>query len=286
VTSHETLIAMRVIHILDRNAVKDWLDGAPDKTLGKQVLDELASLNRGEAWVWSPEAKFGPVAIKFPMFKTYDSFAAPTDQSTKKLKGWASVDLEDVKAKLESVVEEAKASDPAALKAEIARLKREAGKTQAPAPPSWPDQRNEVATLQREVKEAFEEGREQGIVDGLAMAREVLNNFGPPQRRKLAVARAAPAIQQEQPKVEQARAPAPRPPAVATGNGKLPPGEQAVLIAAVQYGGVDRDQLSVLTGYKRSSRDAYIARLRDKGLVEVSSWTGKPLTKSPPKPRI
>lgn len=53
---------------------------------------------------------------------------------------------------------------------------------------------------------------------------------------------------------------------------KLPPGEQATLTAAVQYaeyGGVDRDQLSVLTGYRRSSRDAYISRLAKQGYVTV-----------------
>jgi hypothetical protein len=50
----------------------------------------------------------------------------------------------------------------------------------------------------------------------------------------------------------------------------LPPGEKAVLIAAGQFEGVDRDQLSVLTGYKRSSRDAYIARLITRGFVTVN----------------
>lgn len=49
----------------------------------------------------------------------------------------------------------------------------------------------------------------------------------------------------------------------------LPPGERAVLTAAIQHGGVDRKALTVLTGYKRSSRDAYIQRLLSKGLVEV-----------------
>jgi hypothetical protein len=275
-TSHETLIAMRVIHILDRNAVKDWLDGAPDKTLGKQVLDELASLNRGEAWVWSPEAKFGPARVRFPMFKTYDSFAAPTDQSTKKLKGWASVDLEDVKAKLESVVEEAKASDPAALKAEIARLKREAGKTQAPAPPSWPDQRNEVATLQREVKEAFEEGREQGIVDGLAMAREVLNNFGPPQRRKLAVARAQPVVEQEQPNVERIPRPAPPPPAISSDESPGLSGSQRQFLTALAWwdalGHKDpsRAQVAAIAGWRVTSGHLknVSGSLKSAGLIE------------------
>lgn len=49
----------------------------------------------------------------------------------------------------------------------------------------------------------------------------------------------------------------------------LPKGEQAVLIACAQYPrGVTRRQLTVLTGYKRSTRDAYILRLRDRQCIE------------------
>lgn len=51
----------------------------------------------------------------------------------------------------------------------------------------------------------------------------------------------------------------------------LPPGERAVLTACAQFGhALGREQLTVLTGYKRSSRDAYIARLKEKGMVEQS----------------
>ena len=34
--------------------------------------------------------------------------------------------------------------------------------------------------------------------------------------------------------------------------------------------GVTRQQLTILTGYKRSTRDAYIQRLRERGHVEAS----------------
>src|SRR3546814_19433009 len=70
VTSHETLIAMRVIHNLDRNAIKDWIDGCPDPATGREVLLTLASMDRGEGWGWSPEAKFWTESLKFPMFST------------------------------------------------------------------------------------------------------------------------------------------------------------------------------------------------------------------------
>jgi len=52
---------------------------------------------------------------------------------------------------------------------------------------------------------------------------------------------------------------------------ELPKGEVATLRALIQFPkGLQRSQLTVLTGYKRSTRDAYIARLREKGLVETN----------------
>lgn len=54
-------------------------------------------------------------------------------------------------------------------------------------------------------------------------------------------------------------------------NGHLPPGEHATLTAALTYpDGLERKRLGVLTGYKRSSRDAYIVRLQAKGLVDTN----------------
>jgi uncharacterized protein len=48
----------------------------------------------------------------------------------------------------------------------------------------------------------------------------------------------------------------------------LPKGERAVLTAVAQHAdGVTREQLTVLTGYKRSTRDAYVQRLRERGHV-------------------
>jgi len=51
---------------------------------------------------------------------------------------------------------------------------------------------------------------------------------------------------------------------------KLPIGETKILSAIIQNHGCTRQQITVLTGYKRSSRDAYLQRLSVKGLVEIS----------------
>lgn len=127
-TSCETLVAMRVIHAADRGAVEDWIEGCGDPTQGKVVLNSLAGMARGEAFVWSPEAGFGPERVRFPMFETFDSFAPPQLQKKVSTAGWADVDLDAVKEKLAQVIEESKANDPSELRREIAKLKQELAK--------------------------------------------------------------------------------------------------------------------------------------------------------------
>lgn len=131
-TCTETLVAMRVNHPLDRAAVKEWIDGCGDPKNGAEVLNSLAGMPRGEAWVWSPEIGFLE-RLKFPAIQTFDSFAAPTLDEKEAPKGWATVDLDEVRSKLAHVVEEAKSNDPAMLKAEVRRLKAELSKTEQTA---------------------------------------------------------------------------------------------------------------------------------------------------------
>jgi hypothetical protein len=55
-------------------------------------------------------------------------------------------------------------------------------------------------------------------------------------------------------------------------SGILPQGEKAILVACAQYpNGATREQLTVLTGYKRSSRDAYLQRLGNKNYIRIQN---------------
>lgn len=56
--------------------------------------------------------------------------------------------------------------------------------------------------------------------------------------------------------------------AMAADNERLPAGEAKVLAAIVQHGPLDRPHITRLAGYKRSSRDAYLNRLRNRGLID------------------
>jgi uncharacterized protein len=132
-TSADTLIAMRVLAPHDRSAVEDWIKGCGDMGAGKEVLNSLASLQRGEGWIWYPEGAH-LIRAKFPNIKTFDSSATPTDgHAATAPKGAAEIDLAEIKAALADAVREAEANDPKLLRAEIARLKREAAKPTAAA---------------------------------------------------------------------------------------------------------------------------------------------------------
>lgn len=301
VTSAETLIAMRVIHPLDRGAIRDWIDGCGDSTKGKEVLDTLASMQRGEGWVWSPEIGFGPKVVKFPMFKTYDSFKAQVAQHPEKLKGWADVDLKEVTAKLADVVKEAEATDPKKLQARIRELEKQVSKkghvaavlnltelgkrmpnptiTVTPDPKVIeraikPIRAEHLAALKRARTRLVSLARvpiagfadlHDSMVASTDLEMEALEKISGGESIKGEVRTT------EHPAPHQNRviAASPRP---IESNGRLPEGELAILKATAQYDeGVERDQLTTLTGYKRSTRDAYLLRLRNKQFVAEKS---------------
>lgn len=161
-TSAETLIAMRVLHLSDRGAVSDWIKGCGDAD-GGQVLSSLAPMARGEAWVWSPEIGFGPERVKFPLFHTYDSFRPQSMEDAKHLTGWAEVDLDEIRTKMATIVQQAQADDPRELRRQVAerdkRIVQLERSVVGPVPPQVQIQKESVLTdADRAVFERFSEG--------------------------------------------------------------------------------------------------------------------------------
>jgi uncharacterized protein len=99
-TCCETLIACKAITKWDRDASKDWIDGAADPAHGKELLITLAEMPKPDAWVWCPEEKFGPVRLSFPMFSTFDSFRPPTSYASVKLTEWKIPDIDAIRARM------------------------------------------------------------------------------------------------------------------------------------------------------------------------------------------
>ncbi len=277
VTSNETLIAMRVIHPLDRNAIKEWIDGSPDRDKGKEVLESLASMKRGEGWVWSPEIGFGPKHIAFPLFETFDSFAAPKNEADRHPKGWADVDLEEVKTKLADVVKDAEANDPKLLQARIRELERQVAQKVPEVDPR---------AMAEAEQRGYERGRQDGYHDGRAdviaaishvshRLAELVDDVKQKREAHYANAQTAPHFrsaasnQVEKPEV---RARAPRPAASGSGDPSLGnTGKRRILIALAQNPeGLTGTKLSLLTGISQGGGTwrTYMGELRGAGWIE------------------
>jgi hypothetical protein len=122
-TSAETLIAMRVIAPHDRRAVQDWIDGCAGED-GDDVIDTLASLPKGEGWIWYPGRQHPPAPSSrrsAPSTRRQRRWMARRSRSRK---GAATIDLTEIKAALADAVKEAEANDPKLLRAEIAKLRK------------------------------------------------------------------------------------------------------------------------------------------------------------------
>lgn len=325
----ETLIAMRVLHPTDRQAVEDWVKGQGDPVKAKEVLDSLAKLERGEGWLWYPEGDI-LVKTKFPQILSYDSSRTPDDKgAVPPPAGMADIDLSGVKAAMQEAIKEAQENDPKALKAEIKLLKIAAGKKAPPAPaPKIVNSvvvdraaerllRDEIRELKQLVEvlmkfvinveakkfaetdveqlkaavtaavekctgqiQAHLEGRNKELARLKSEAAALIEKVNAIKARKpgtvtidVTVSKADPSapfsVSMFKPPTTHHSAS----PRTSGDAGDLGRGERLVLIAIAQYGdgGVTREQLSVLTGYKRRSRDTYLQRLQAAGLCEAKN---------------
>lgn len=262
----EVLVALRLTGPHDRKAIETWVQHNADQDQARELLSSLAQLPVGTAWVWSPGwlDVFKTVAIRAR--RTFDSSATPKAGARSVApRDAAKVDLEDLRARMAATIERAAADDPRALRARITELEAELAARPAERElvhvPTVPDGWD--ATL-KAVRDEIETVVEPAIRAVLAELVKMLQDA-----ELLALAPAGADVPSPRPAPAPQRAPAPSSRPRGTGDVKIGAGELAILTAAAQHiAGVTREQLSVLTGYKRSSRDTYLQRLKAAGLVE------------------
>lgn len=121
----DTIICHQLTHKTDRDALSDWVKGYDRDGRGKTFLDSLASLQPGEAWIWSPSWLGIFQRIKANLRRTYDSGAAPDGSAAAKAVQRAKIDLDALRGQMAEIVEKAKADDPNELRKKIADLERQ-----------------------------------------------------------------------------------------------------------------------------------------------------------------
>ncbi len=76
-TQCEMLVAMRLVHPKDIDAIKEWVAVHGDLETAKKMIADLPSLPVGTAWIWSPG--WGDIfeRVKIRQRETFDSSATP-----------------------------------------------------------------------------------------------------------------------------------------------------------------------------------------------------------------
>lgn len=271
--SCETMIVHRMTAPADQKPAIDWLKANASKDVAAEVAGSLSSLKTGEGWLCSGEAQLFE-RIKFPRISTFDNTSG---QAHAKAVKTSPVDAEKLRSIIGAAVDEAKANDPAELKKQIADLKRQLPAKPAPAADPkaveravgaavaerdkfWKPQLSEsekhrktaVTKLERIHRESTLNGEASWEPSAPPVVNQIVN-----QTRTIPETRPQRIV----------------PPAVAD-SGNLPKGETAILSALIQFPeGLQREQLTVLTTYKRSTRDRYLQYLQEKGLVSANGGT-------------
>lgn len=263
----DVLIALRTVGPNDRKAISGYVEanGTPEQQTA--LMNSLASLELGEAWVWEPGADlFQRVRIRER--KTFNSSATP-DTSAPTVVKLAKVDLKRISDQMAATIERAEANDPRRLQRKVIELERELKK--------------QPATTKEVIKEVevpiITDEQIQALTNATLLMQTASDDII--QTVKAAGLKHTPPV--GYPPLKPASiTPDPAPshtlePKTAPVNGgaepagRLGPGEMKILTAAGQHpAGITRGHLTILTGYKRSSRNTYISRLVQRGLIEAA----------------
>lgn len=267
------LITFKLTSSQDRDAIGDWVQGQADRAQWNAIWAELPTLQRGHGVVWVPGRSILKT-VAFPRKITFDSSATPKRGEARRTAQLKPLNVEALRGKLETVAKEAVENDPRRLKVRIAELERALAKM-----PLAGRSQTELAEADQR---GYSRGRAEGHLEGMA---EIVKLIRPAIEKGNAliaagtelaaalrdiapgIAAPAPTARSIQPAPERPVAPPPRP-VPPINDQQLPKGERICLAAVAQHrDGVTREQLTVLTGYKRSSRDTYLQRLRERQYI-------------------
>lgn len=257
-------------------ALSKWLD-IGNVAGGKAIVSTLSTLPTGECWAWLAGSDT-PVLVDVPSKNSLHPDRRVMRGDVKAPGGAKPVDVgafvDGMRATLGKVEEETKASDPKALKAEIARLTRELAKAQK-VQPGAPD----PEAVKRAEDEAYRRGKVDGYAEGVkhgsAPVAAILSAVEPIERAIAALRGEAPNILAWSARPARGpRAPAQQPPASVPirADGSVPAGcaKPLAALAAVYPSGLTEAQWSTAAGYKRSGGTwgTYKSRLRGAALIE------------------
>lgn len=305
-TQAEVLVVFQMVGPLDRKAIDEWVKMNGTAEERTQLLESIASLPVGTAWVWSPSwlKAFQKVAVR--RRETFDSSATPK-AGAKRIapRVLAPVDLEALRGRIAETIERAKADDPRELRKRIVELEKElrAKPTAVPVAPAKPERVEVPVVHATEVKRleaaanAIGKACTHTIVETVKLLKEIerVTGAAPPSRdhAKAPIA-PVPTISREQARPFPAAAPKSR---TVEGAPALRKGARKLLDTLARHHPmrISRAQLATLAGFTVSGGtfQTYLGDLRrgdfvierdglfectPGGLAEAGVEPGNPMT--------
>lgn len=254
-----TLFAFRTTGTHERKAIEVWMqDNSVEE---KDMVRSLPSLETGCPHLWSPEWLKISKVVRIKEKRTFDASATPEVGQKAVTRKLSDINLEKIKKDMVATIEKSKQDDPRFLRMEIERLKKTSVIVK-------PIETKEVRVKVPVLKDSQIDRLEKSLLtlqNVMAAVRDFQNKFVPVQKVGVIEGEQRPLIARD---LEGGREATPRP--ATEDSGEMAKGERAILIACAQHDGCTREHLTALTGYKRSSRDAYISRLQAKGYVRAA----------------
>lgn len=246
----------------DLRTIAGWVK---HEDLGDEIVPSLARLADGEAWVLAPATLGVAQRVKIDRRRTFDSAATPlVGAGSRPTLTMADIDTAAIKEALHDTIERAKADDPKELRKRIADLVRQLDAQQ----PREIEVRVEVPTVSAEGLALAEDMREH-MLAGTRMAEALIAAVTATEQERREV-KAAVRAPRDPGRPERRKTPSPvAPRAPVAEPGSVGKGELAVLAALAQHPeGCTREALTVITGYKRSTRNTYLQRVAAAGNAE------------------
>lgn len=274
-TQCEMLVVLQITGPQDQDAIDDWVKRNGTKEQRDTMMASLASLQRGEAWVWSPSWLQCFEKINVRLRRTWNSSETPKAGETRLVPTkLAEVDIAKLGEQISATVARQKENDPAALKAKIRELEAALKKapTEAKIETKWRDRPivSEADMFQLAKVAGDFDSAQRGFTAMLGQIMERLMAFQAtvPQPAVAKTFHTSPAYR------AAVRALPTSPTAAAIGGGGCDigsGGKRRILIALAQYpDGMGSRRLSLLTGISASGGTwrTYLGELRSASYVD------------------
>lgn len=281
-TQCEILIALRVNHPKDINAIMEWVKVNASIEQAKAMLDSLPSMPTGQAWIWSPSWLNIFKRISIRKRETFDSGATPKPGerivAPKKL---AEIDIKVLGDKIGQTIEKKKAEDPALLKKRIVELEKQIQTAKPIEQKSSEEDKKQINELGKTITDQYHAiknltERNSQYFNFIKSVQDSFETFITKQSsRPLVTLPVPPSVVKPTTKTIELKKYVTQSGSIEQGSSALGRCEKSILSVLAQRSGINssRSQIGILSGYSASSGsfNNSISKLRTLGYLSGNS---------------